>query len=196
MAFLTKEEIKKIGFKYVGLDVQISDKASIYNAKNIEIGDFSRIDDFCVLSAGNEGIKIGNYVHIAVYCSLIGKNKIELQDFSGLSSKVSIYSSSDDYSGEWLTNPIVPTDYTNILHGDVILGKHVIVGVGTCILPNVIIGQGSAIGAFSLVTTDIEEGVIALGTPAKKVKLRKTNLFILEDKLLKENKKINSYDGK
>ena len=185
MGFLKKEEIEKIGFKSVGLDVQISAKASIYNAENIEIGNFSRIDDFCVLSAGTGGIKIGNYVHIAVYCSLIGENKIELQDFSGLSSKVSIYSSSDDYSGKWLTNPTVPADYTNIIHGDVIVAKHVIIGVGSCILPNIIIGKGSAIGAFSLVTSDIEEGVIALGVPAKKIKLRKTNIFLLEKELLK-----------
>jgi len=183
MAFLSSNDLKKIGFKSLGIDVKISTRAVIYNPSNIEIGDHSRIDDFCVLSAGDGGIKIGRYVHIAVYCSLIGKNRIELKDFSGLSSKVAIYSSTDDYSGKYLTNPTVPDSYTNVINGDVYLGEHVIVGVGACILPNVSIEKGSAIGAFSLVTKSIEESKIAVGVPAKAVKDRSRRLFELEKEL-------------
>ena len=39
----------------------------------------SRIDDFCVLSAGEGGIEIGDYVHVAVFCMLIGAGKIKLE---------------------------------------------------------------------------------------------------------------------
>ena len=70
------KDIESIGFKSVGKNVLISDKSTIYNAKNIEIGDNVRIDDFCVISAGEGGIKIGNNVHIAVFCSLIGNGLI------------------------------------------------------------------------------------------------------------------------
>jgi galactoside O-acetyltransferase len=183
MGFLSYEQLINMGFKHLGKDVKISDKASIYGAKNIEISDFSRIDDFCVLSAGDNGIKIGKYVHIAVYCSLIGKEKIELEDFSGLSSKVAIYSSSDDYSGNFLTNPCVEEKYTNVDHRPVKLEKHVIVGVGSTILPGVTIGKGSAIGAYSLVSKNIPESVIAVGVPAKEVKKRSVSIFELENKV-------------
>jgi UDP-3-O-[3-hydroxymyristoyl] glucosamine N-acyltransferase len=50
MAYLCAEKIQGMGFKLLGENVLISDKASIYNASEIEIGSDSRIDDFCLLS--------------------------------------------------------------------------------------------------------------------------------------------------
>ena len=50
MAYLTQEQLSMMGFKSLGVNVKVSDKASIYNAEQIEIGDNSRIDDFCVVS--------------------------------------------------------------------------------------------------------------------------------------------------
>ena len=50
MAYLSKNQLKKMGFKACGKNVLISDKASIYNHDKIEIGDNSRIDDFCIVS--------------------------------------------------------------------------------------------------------------------------------------------------
>ena len=94
--FLSKTQLKSIGFKSIGENVKISDKASIIGQHRIEIGSNVRIDDFCILSAGEDGIKIGNYVHIAPYCALVGKAMIIMEDFSGLSSRVCIYSSTDD----------------------------------------------------------------------------------------------------
>lgn len=183
MAMLSREAVEEIGFASVGLNAQISDKASFYGASRISIGDNVRIDDFCVLSAGLGGILIGDYVHVAAYSLLIGRGKICLNDFSGLSSRVSIYSSSDDYSGEFLTNPTVPSEFTNVSHADVYLGKHVIIGSGSVVLPGVTLGDGVAIGALSLVTKSCEEFSIYSGVPAKKIKNRRSDLLLLEDKL-------------
>lgn len=183
--FLNEEQLKKFNFKRVGKNVLISNKASIYNPENIEIGDNVRIDDFCILSAGGGGIILGNNIHIAAFCSLIGKSKIIMEDFSGLSSRVSIYSSTDDYSGNYLTNPTVPEEFTNIISKDVILKKHVIVGCGSVILPGVVINELSAIAALSLVTKSIESNVIAGGIPAKVLKPRNNNLTKLECEYLK-----------
>lgn len=184
MSYLTKDEITAMGFKRVGDNVFLSSKASYYNCKNITIGNNTRIDDFAVLSAGEGGIEIGNYIHIAVYSSIIGAGKVVLKDFSNVSSKVSIYSSNDDYSGEFMTNPMVPSEFTNVTHGAVTIGKHVIVGAGSVILPNVILEDGVAIGALSLVTKNCEEFGIYAGNPAKKIKSRKRDLLELEDKFL------------
>lgn len=183
MAYLTKDEIIAMGFKSVGENVLISDKASIYGMENISIGNNVRIDDFCVISARENGIEIGSYIHIAVYCSLIGSERITLSDFSGLSSRVSIYSSSDDYSGNYLTNPTVPEEFTNIRSKPVFLGKHVIIGAGSVILPGVRIEEGVAIGALSLVTKGCSEFSIYIGAPAKKIKERKKDLLALEEKM-------------
>jgi galactoside O-acetyltransferase len=180
MAKLEMSVIKSMGFASIGKNVTISDKTSFYNCSNISIGDNVRIDDFCVLSAGDGGIIIGNNIHIAVYSSLIGAGKITLSDFSGLSSRVSIYSSNDDYSGATMTNPTIPSEYTGVTHADVYLGKHVIVGSGSIILPGVILEEGVAVGALSLVTKNCKAFGIYSGSPVKFIKERKRDILELE----------------
>jgi galactoside O-acetyltransferase len=186
MGFYSKNELVEIGFKSIGDNVLISNRCSIYNPKNIELGNNVRIDDFCVISAGNGGIKLGNNVHIAIFCSLMGNEEIVMKDFSGLSSRVSIYTSTDDYSGEFMTNPTVNKEFPNVISGKVILGKHVIIGAGTIILPNVEIEDYSAIGSLSLVNKNISESKIAVGIPAKEIKDRKKNIINLECEYLKK----------
>lgn len=184
MAMLDHDAIQSLGFESVGKNVQISDRASFCGAGRIKIGSNVRIDDFCVLSAGEGGIEIGSYVHIAVGATLIGAGKITLSDFSNISSRVSIYSSNDDYSGASLTNPTVPDKYKNVVHAPVILGRHAIVGSGAVVLPGIKIGEGAAVGALSLVTKDCEEFVVYAGNPAKRIKERKRDLLLLERKFL------------
>lgn len=181
---LSRSAIEAMGFASLGADVQISDKASFYGAARIQIGSHVRIDDFCVLSAGIGGIEIGNRIHIAVYTALIGAAKITLSDFCNLSSRVSIYSSSDDYSGATLTNPTVPDEYKNVHHAPVHLGRHVIVGSGSVILPGIKLEDGVAIGALSLVTKNCESFGIYAGNPARRIKDRKRDLLQLESQLI------------
>lgn len=185
MAFLSREELKSIGFSELGSNVFISDKVSFYNPKNISIGNNVRIDDFCVLSAGDGGIEVGDYIHIAVFSSLIGAGRIKLSDFVNISSRVSIYSSNDDYSGASLTNPMVPDKFKNVQSEDVMLNKHVIIGSGSVILPGVTLEEGSAVGALSLVAKDCEEFSVYSGVPAKRLKARKRDLKAVEQEFLK-----------
>lgn len=189
MAILSREAIEMMGFLSVGNSVQISDSASFYGTTRIAIGNNVRIDDFCVLSAGLGGIQIGCFVHLAVYTSLIGAGKITLSDFSNLSSRVSIYSSNDDYSGKTLTNPTVPSQYTGVTHADVFLGKHVIIGCGSVILPGVTLEDGAAVGALSLVNKQCLAFGIYSGNPARRISERKRDLLKLESDFMKEKLK-------
>lgn len=184
MGLLTREQIESMGFAYVGKNPRLSDKASYYNCGEIVIGDNVRVDDFCVLSAGNGGIEIGSYIHVAVYSSLIGAGKITLSDFSNISSRVAIYSSNDDYSGAAMTNPMVPEVFTNVTHADVVIGRHVIIGCGSIVLPGVTLEEGVAVGALSLVSKDCKEFGIYSGVPAKRIKKRKRDLLMLEQEFM------------
>jgi dTDP-4-amino-4,6-dideoxy-D-glucose acyltransferase len=180
MSWLTDKQITKMGFASVGNNVRLSDKASYYNCQNIQLGNNVRVDDFCVLSAGAGGIKIGSYIHIAVYCSIIGSGSIILEDFANLSARVCVYSSSDDYSGMAMTNPTVPSEFTNVEHADVKIGRHVIIGAGSIVLPGVVLEDGVAIGALSLIKKDCQSFSIYGGSPAKRIGDRKRNLLELE----------------
>lgn len=148
------------------------------------IGDRSRIDDFCVLSAGEDGIIIGRYVHLAVGVTLIGSAAIEIGDFSGLSGRVAVYSGSDDYSGSAIIGPTIPEQFTNVRHDRVRIEKHVIVGAGSVVLPGVVLQEGAAIGALLTVTKTCEPLSIYFGAPAKLLKKRGRGMLDKEQAFL------------
>ncbi|HEY1193481.1 acyltransferase [Flavobacterium sp.] len=177
MAFLGQEDLQKLGLKKLGTNVLISDKASIYNPQNISIGDNVRIDDFCIISAGEKGIEIGSYVHIACYVSLIGNELIKINDFVGISSRTSVYSSSDDYSGNYLTGPTIPNEFKNVDNRPVFFESHSIIGASCVILPGVTIEEGVAVGALSLVSKNLNSWSIYIGSPLRFVKKREKKML-------------------
>jgi galactoside O-acetyltransferase len=183
MVWLLEEQVREMGFAYVGKNTLLSERAAYYNCKNIRFGDNVRVDDFCVLSAGVGGIDVGNHVHIAVFSSLIGAANISLANYCNISSRVSIYSSNDDYSGSSMSNPTVPAEFKNTQHAKVKIGRHAIIGAGSIILPGVTLEDGVAVGAMSLVKKDCKSFGIYTGVPAKRTGERKRDLLELEGKL-------------
>jgi len=192
-SFFSQSELLAVGFRTVGTNVKISKKSSFYNVERIDIGDNVRIDDFCAISACAEGyVKIGSFVHIAAFCFIEAPAGVTFEDFSGLAARCTIYGGSDDYSGEYLTNPCVPLEYRLCSSKPVLLKKHAVVGTGTTIMLGVTIGLGSAVGSMALVSKNIPDGRIAVGIPARPVKDRKINLLELEKKLILELNRNNT----
>lgn len=188
MPYLTQSQLIEMGFRSVGKNVKISDRAAIYNTDQISIGDNSRVDDFCVLSGK---IFIGRFVHIAPHCLVAGGERgVMFEDFSGLAYYVQVFSQSDDYSGATLTNPTVPSKYKREIKASVYLGRHVIVGASSVIFPGVRIEEGCSIGAMSLVRKNTDPWGIYTGNPAKRIKDRSKDLLELEKKMLAENDSI------
>ena len=46
---LSTEEVYQFGFRHISWDIQTSRQMSVNNAQMSLIGDFSRINDFCVI---------------------------------------------------------------------------------------------------------------------------------------------------
>jgi len=179
-SFYSAAELADLGLSKVGENVLISRKASLYAPDKIEIGNNVRIDDFCILSASG-GIKIGSYIHIAPYCALFGASGIELWDFSTLSGRVSLYSESDDSSGESLANPMIPETFKPAYRrGKIVVDRHAIIGTNSTVLPGVTLGEGASIGAHSLVLRNCEPWTVYFGVPAKRIKERSRNVLTLE----------------
>ncbi len=184
MAYLTDSALKALGFKSLGRDVKISERASIYDCEQIEIGDYSRIDDFCVVSGA---VSIGRFNHLTPMCLVAGGSPgIRLGDFCTLAYNVKVFSQSDDYGGESLTNSLIPKKFKNEVFKQVTLGKHVIVGAGSTVLPGVVVEEGCAIGAMSLVKTNTQPWGIYVGIPAKRLRDRSKQLLDLERQFLSE----------
>ena len=189
--YFTELDLKEFGFKSIGKNVRISSDARIYGQENISIGNDVRIDDFCILSSMNGSINIGNYIHIARNSHLSGFYGIELHDFCGMAANTVIYSASDNYSGDYLTNQVIPQKYTAHIGGPVIIGKHVAIGSSCTIMGPCMIGDGCSIGAMTLVRKDLDPWGIYVGIPCKRIKERKKCLLSLEEQFLKE--KLTNY---
>jgi galactoside O-acetyltransferase len=176
--------LNKIGFKSLGDNVLLSEKAGIYNPGAISIGNNVRIDDFVIIT-GESDVIIGNYVHVAAYVAMLGRFGIELHDFVGVSVRTTILTGSDDFMGDYLTNPTIPDKYRKVTTGKVVLGKHSLIGSHTVILPGIQIGEGVSVGAQGLVTKNLDDWGIYVGAPCRFIKKRNKNLLELEKKLSK-----------
>ncbi|MDE6492866.1 MAG: acyltransferase [Lactobacillus sp.] len=172
-SFYSEEELSRLSFKSVGKNVLLSRKASIYGASKITIGDNVRIDDFCILS-GN--VTLGSNIHISAYVALYGANGIVLEDYTGISPRSTIYSAMDDFSGDFLIGPIHPEETINVTGGKVVLERFVQIGCNSVIFPNLTIGEGSVVGAMSLVKGELDKWGIYAGVPVKRIKERNNGL--------------------
>jgi acetyltransferase-like isoleucine patch superfamily enzyme len=184
MAYYTQDQLLQLGFKSFGENVKISDKASIYDCSKIEIGDNSRIDDFCVISGK---VKMGRNVHITPMCLIAGGERgIVLENFVTIAYGVKIFTQTDDYHGGSLTNSTIPKKYKNEKKSAVLLKKHSIVGAGSIILPGVILEEGVSVGAMSLITGMTKSWNIYAGIPAVIIKARSKGLIDKERGFLEE----------
>ena len=173
-------------FAHVGQDVIIWPLAKIVSPAVISIADSVIIDDF-VFVMGGKRTAIGSFVHIASFASITGGGELLIEDFSGVSSGVRVYTGDEDYSGGGLTGPVVPEPYRMPIRSFVQIRKHVIVGANTVILPGVTIGEGVAIGANSLIKSDCEPWTIYVGSPARPLRARpRKRILELEAQLREE----------
>jgi acetyltransferase-like isoleucine patch superfamily enzyme len=173
-ALYSVDELSQLGFKSVGKNVFISKYARFYGAENMEFGNNIRIDDFCILSGS---IKLSDYIHISAYTALYGQFGIELENFTGLSPRCTIFSATDDFSGEFMVGPLIAKNYTNVTGGKVLIKRFSQIGSNCVILPSVTVHEGVAVGAMSLITKDLEAWKIYKGIPAKMFKARSKDLL-------------------
>lgn len=186
-SFYSQKELEHIGFNKIGENVRISKKASIYSPDKISIGSNVRVDDFCILSGS---IILGNYIHIAAYTAIYGGSRgVVVDDFVNISSRNCIYSISDDYSGRFLTGPMVPNLYRNVQDAEVFIGKHVIIGSSSMVMPGVVIGEGCAFGAFSFINHSTSPWTVNVGIPCETIRERERNLLKLEKEMINEIRK-------
>lgn len=184
--FFTEKDLKKFGFRSLGKNIKISSDVRIYGQERISIGNNVRIDDFTSLTAGDGYINIGNYVYIGRNCNFVGSLGIEMRDFSSIASNSCVYSSSDDFRGNFLTAQAVPKKFRTLVGGKVTIGRHVIIGTTVVIFGKCEIGEGCSIGALSFVKNDLKEWGIYAGSPATLINKRKKDLLKLEKILLNE----------
>lgn len=168
-----------MGIKF-GNNVQIHRTVQFFG-NNVSIGSNVRIDCFCTISSDAE-VSIGNHVHLGSYACILGGAGVTIEDFAGLSARVTIFTATDDYTSGHLSNPTVPDEFRCVRAAPVVIERHAILGVGSVVLPGVRIGKGASIGAFSLVIKDVSAHAIAMGAPLREIGRRDSAMLEQSEK--------------
>lgn len=162
----------KKDLKYCGENVIIGKTVRIRKPEECMIGDNTIIDDFAYISCG---ITIGKNCHIASHVSISGGGgSFNMGDYSTISNHCSVHCASSDYNEVSLDLPSVPEELRfGGTVGVVNIGKYVTIGAHSCILPDVVIPDGLACGAYTLLRPmEYVSWGLYTGIPAKLLKLR------------------------
>lgn len=176
--YFDKEELLSMGVREIGENCTVSRKCSIYpGERGITLGNNVRIDDFCLL-VGN--ITVGNYVHIGAFSGLHASKSghILFRSFSGISSNVHIYANSDRFDGEFITaKPGLPEGCIDDVCCEVVLGEYSQIGTSSVVLPQGSLGEGTAVGAMSLVNKPLDSWKVYAGIPCKFIRTRSRKML-------------------
>lgn len=112
---------------------------------------------------GDSRVKFGSRVFINYNCTLQPAGGVEIGDDVFIGSDVRIYTTN---------HPLDPEERAKgkATVRPVRIGSKVWIGGGAVILPGVEIGEGTTIGAGSVVTRSIPARCVAVGNPAKVIK--------------------------
>lgn len=177
--FLRRGPLEALGVQCGGDDVLVHTSVVIVNPECLSIGNHTRIDPFCVLTAAGR-IKLGRHVHVSSHCSLVGGSGIEVGDFCALSHGARIFSVNDNTSGDYMRGPTVPRSARSVVEAAVTIKRHAAVCAGAVVLPGLTIGEGAVLGALSLLREDVPEWQIWAGAPARFIRNRRRELLKLE----------------
>ena len=136
--------IQKHNYKNFGLGSTVHYSAVIAGKKEISVGKFSDIGAF-VHVWGNGGVEIGNEVLIA--------------------SHVAITTLTHDYTTESLK-------FGKIIFKSIIISDGAWLGAHSVVMPGVKIGKGAIVGAGAVVTKNVPDMAIVVGSPARIIKCR------------------------
>ena len=151
---------------------RVRGKQYIKIGKGFTTGFNCRIDALNINNLGEKYlIEIGENVEINDEVHIGATEKIIIEDNVLIASKVYISDHNHGcYKGDEQDSPMSIPKERKIYSSPIKIEKNVWIGELCCILQGVTIGEGSIIGAMSVVTKDIPPYTIAVGSPAKLIK--------------------------
>jgi acetyltransferase-like isoleucine patch superfamily enzyme len=164
--FFPQNELKNMGFKFLGKNLKISKNVTIIGKKNISIGDNSRIDDYTIISALEGFLDIGSNVHIGGQSYLGCAAGITLHNNINISQGVRIYSKINDYLNFDKSNA------DKVILSPIEIENNVIVGSGSVIIGKSKLSEGCVVGALSFVKENLDPWTVYAGNPLKFIKKR------------------------
>ena len=117
----------------------------------------------------DENSKIGKYTYIGQYSSI---TSAKIGNYCSIASFVKIGHGEHDLTLISTNSIFYKNSFDALTIKDCVIGNDVWIGTDAIILRGVRIGNGAVIGANSLVNKDVPDFAIAVGSPAKIIKMR------------------------
>lgn len=146
---------------------------NIVKNPNIIVGDYTYYDDFEAVENFEKNVKylfdfIGDQLIIGKFCMIASDVTFIMNGANHLVNAIStypfaIFGNGWEHAMDGKTYP---------LKGNTVIGNDVWIGHRAVILPGVKIGDGAIIGAFSVVTKEVEPYTIVGGNPAQPLRKR------------------------
>lgn len=153
-------------------NVFIGDRVAIYQAQEgglVKIGKRTHIHRDSIIETGAGGsLTIGAETHIQPRCQFSAyKGSIKIGSHVQIAPNCAFYPYNHSFAlGEPIKKQPLQTK------GGIIIDDNAWLGVGVIVLDGVRVGRGAVLGAGSVVTHDIPDEAIAVGMPARVVKMR------------------------
>ena len=181
--FLSRDVLETLGFAKLGEDVLIHRTAVIVDCSKISLGSRIRIDPFVIISTRG-GVEFGNNIHVGGHSVMAGHAAVRFEDFVNISHYVGIFTTNEDLSGRSLSHPTVTGGFSAARTAPISFGRHSAVGTGSLILPGAKFGEGSVLGALSMVRLPLKPWTIYAGIPARRIRERRRDLLEREQEYL------------
>ncbi len=145
----------------------IRGRAGLQYGKGLTFGHACRLD----LDPDKVTLRIGKNCQFGDYTHIVAHHEVVIGDNVLAASKIFISDTEHGNYNEYnQSSPDVPPAQRRLFTNPVRIENNVWLGENVCVLSGIKIGEGSIIGANSVVTKDIPKHVIAVGIPAKPIK--------------------------
>jgi len=113
-----------------------------------------KLTDYNWIVQHKKNFKLGFKTDIGAFTYINAQNGVTIEDYVQIGSHCSLYSVSTIDNKK----------------GAILLKKNCRIGTHSVIMPGITIGSNTRIGAFSFVTTNIPDNVLAYGVPARMIR--------------------------
>ena len=157
-------KFRKKDFLKLGKNVIFEKGVLVFHPENIKIGDNIYIGHNTILKGYYKNkMVIDNHTWIGQGCFFHSAGGIKIGKAVGIGPMVKILTSQHIKSN----NLEIPVLFTELEFKKVIIEDGCDIGIGSIVLPGVVIGKGAIIGAGSVVNKNVPEYEIWAGVPAK-----------------------------
>ena len=147
-------------------DIRAGFKLRLASDAKFQIGAGCILDyDTTIECSGN--LIVGERVIFGHHCTIGCKERIDIGDDCLLAEMISIRDHDHNFA-----RTDIPIRAQGATAAPVVIGRDVWLGAKVTVLKGVTIGDGAIIGANAVVTRDIAPGAIAVGIPARVIKMR------------------------